>query len=166
MFNSSQYSNDIWLQNVNGFNEKSRELSVETAAALFRIYDITQFKITNVIFDFYQQGILLNDENCKRENFDSKTNFFGQLKALLLIGRVFFNGKICPYVFLNTKLARLDLFDMSDSLLFRNRLEFLNINATTNDINNRLMFLNLYMYVVSQWCLNRCLRWWGALDKS
>jgi hypothetical protein len=70
IFNSSKYFNDVWFQNVNGFNEKSRGLSVEKEAALFRIYDITMFEITNVIFDFYQRGVLLRDENCKRGNFD------------------------------------------------------------------------------------------------
>jgi hypothetical protein len=147
IFNSSKYYNDVWLQNVDGFNKNNRELSVEKEAALFRLYDITVFEITNVIFDFYQQDILLGDDKCKRENFDSKTNFFGQLKGLLLTFNVFFNNKICPYVFLNTKLVRLDLYEISDSLLFMNRLEFLNINETTNfNINNKLVYINFYVY--------------------
>jgi hypothetical protein len=60
---------------------------------------------------------------------------------------VFFNNKICPYVFLNTKLVRLDLYEISDSLIFRNRLEFLNISETNGfSINNKLGYINFYVY--------------------
>ena len=132
IFNSSNFHNNVWFQNVDGFNEKSRELSVEKEVALSRIYDNATFQITNVIFDFYQRGLLLGDDRCKRENFDLKTNFFGSLKGLLLTFNVFFNNKICPYVFLNTKLIRLDLYEISDSLIFMNRSEFLSINQSMN----------------------------------
>ena len=80
----------------------------------------------NVIFDFYREGKLITNENCKSENFDSETNFFGNTKALLLTADVIYNSKICPYVFMNTHLEQLFLGDISNSLIFRNRIEFLN----------------------------------------
>ena len=82
---------------MNGFNENSRELTANKAIALVQTYEkIVSIEFTNVIFDFYQQGKLLTSEECKRENFDSKTNFFGQMRMVLLTKNVLYNNKICP----------------------------------------------------------------------
>jgi hypothetical protein len=135
LFNLLDRKNYIRFENVNGFNENSKKLSANKSFALYQTYEkIESIEFTDVIFDFYQQGKLLANEKCKRENFDSKTKFFGQMRILSLAKNVFYNNKICPFVFMNTKLERLGLFDFSDSLIFQNRLEFLSINAT--NMNN------------------------------
>jgi hypothetical protein len=139
----------VRFENVNGFNENSRELTVNKAVSL---YQTIFFEFSDVIFYFYQQGKPLTNDKCKRENFDSKTNFFGQMRVLSLANNVFYNNKICPYVFMNTKLERLDLFDFSDSLIFQNRLEFLSINTTNIKNNITSLFLSIFNGKIS--CVN------------
>jgi hypothetical protein len=155
LFNLLYSQNYVWFENVNGFNENSRELTTKQKSYLYQTHEkIVLIEFTNVIFDFYQHGKLLTSDECKRENFDLKTNFFGQLRILILTRNVFYNNKICPYVFMNTKLERLDLYDISDSLIFKNRLEFLNIDETTMNNNIKLILLSIFNGQISWVNLN------------
>jgi hypothetical protein len=141
IFNRSHRQNDVLFQNVKGFNENKRAFATMDQS----FNEIRSIQITNVNFDFYSQGKLIPSENCTSENFNSKTNFFGSLKFLLLIEKVFYTNKICSYVFTNTNLEHLYLSDISNSLIFVNRLEFLVIiNETKGE--NMLKFLVLSMY--------------------
>jgi hypothetical protein len=100
IFNSSYFQNDVWFQNVKGFNENNIIMTAEKAQAFSRTYtNIRLVQITNVILGFYRQGSLVKSKQCKRENFDAKTDFFGQVKTPFLLDRVFYDHKICPYVF-------------------------------------------------------------------
>jgi len=133
---------DVVIQNVNGFNEKNVKTTHSRESALRSI------QTQNVYFDFYRQEKLLTSENCTRDNFGPNTNFFGSIKVLLFLAKVFYNNRICPYVFMNTHLEQLFFGDISNSLIFRNRLEFLNINETNDyDMNIKgFTFLVLNMY--------------------
>ena len=99
----------------------------------------------NVIFDFYKHGKLLSIEQCLQENFNTITiNFCIPIRVLLLLAKAYYNIPICPYVFINTKLEQLFLNEISNTFLFRNRLEFISINQTLNTINLKYLNLNLY----------------------
>ena len=104
---------------------------------------VKSMQLMNVKFDFYREGNSITSENCLRKNFDSTSDFFGNVKALLLTANVIYNSHICPYVFMNTRLEQLYLGDISNSLIFRNRVEFLDINETNDfDMNIKaLQFL-------------------------
>ena len=144
LFNRSYIENDVVLfQNLNGFNENAYEVNNVELNGVLRV-----LQIMNVNFDFYRRGKLVTSENCTSENFGSKTSFFGSLKSLMLTANVLYNHRICPYVFANTNLEQLSLFDITNSLLFKNRLEFLNITDTKDfDMNiKNLNFLVLTIY--------------------
>jgi hypothetical protein len=145
IFNLSNVQSYVSFENVYGFNENSREFTIEKEIALSKIYDILFIEFSNVIFDFYRRGNFLKSEECKKENFEARPNFFGPLKNLLLTQNVFYNSKICPYVFMNTKVERLDLSDISNSLIFMNRFEFLNI-INEPIIYNRIRLINVLIY--------------------
>jgi hypothetical protein len=141
IFNRSNSQIDVLIQNVNGFNVKSREIK-----NVF-INNGISIQLSNVIFDFYREGEMVTNENCKSENFDSETSFFGNIKALLLTANVIYNKKICPYVFMNTKLEQLFLGDISNSLIFRNRIEFLSMNETKDfEMNEKSFQLLVLMF--------------------
>jgi hypothetical protein len=141
VFNLSHTQRQVWFLNIKGFNEKNSELTTIHS----HTYEITSLVIMNVNFEFYREGTQLQSDECKMANFSSKTNdFFGQLRNLLLVGNVFYNSKICPYVFMNTKLESLHLYEISTSLIFMNRFEFLNISET--EMNNNFQFIQLCIY--------------------
>ena len=77
-----------------------------------------------------------------------RIEIFGQVKILWLLGKIFYNNPICPYVFMNTKLENLFLTEISNSLSFKNRVEFVQINKTRGVFFNIkcLFYLNLNFY--------------------
>jgi hypothetical protein len=152
IFNRSNSQIDVLLQNVNGFNANSRDIKKTL------INNGKSMQLSNVIFDFYSEGHMITNEICKSENFDSKTNFFGNIKALLLTAHVCYNSKICPYVFMNTQLEQLFLGEISNSLIFRNRIEFVSVNKTSDfDMNIKtfqFLVLNFFCETLSSSNLN------------
>ena len=143
MFNRTYV--DVVFQNVKGFNKNHKHFDKINQKSPNKIRSI---QMNNVIVDFYLKGNLLSNKNCSSENFDANTNYFGRINTLLLLGSVIYNNPICPFVFLNTKLQQLHLCEISNSLLFRNRLEFLDINETKTfkKKTKSLNFLTLDLY--------------------
>jgi hypothetical protein len=137
IFNRSNNQIDVLFQNVKGFNAKTREIKK------LMNRNVKSMQLMNVNFEFYREGNMITNENCTSGNFDSETSFFGNIKALLLTANVIYSEKICPYVFMNAKLEQFFLVEISNSLIFRNRLEFLSINETKEyDMNTKgLQFL-------------------------
>ena len=136
MFN---YVEIILFQNIKGFNQKT----ISNVKFLFKI----EIDFENIQFDFYQNNTLIDDKNCIEANFNAKlTNFIGSLTKLKLMENVFYNSKVCPYVFMNTDLEQISFDKITNSLIFKNRLEFLNSDARNLSLNvNYLIFLSLKM---------------------
>ena len=148
-FNLSHISTTFVFSNIKGFNEKRQlEKSSEQGFKL-----LNSIQVSNVIFDFYRRGMLLLAQACSQENFDSKTNFFNSIDLLQLNENSFYNNKICPYVFMNTKLLQMFFGGISNSLIFRNRVEFLNINKTKDfDLNIkdfRSLIISMYSDIIT-----------------
>jgi hypothetical protein len=125
----------IWLiliQNIKGFNQKT----IESINQNFPKFDI-EYDLNNVKFDIYQNGTLLTEDKCKKENFDRNMTSFIGMKKLVLVDNVFYDNKICPYVFINTRLNVLSLLQIANSFIFKNRLEFMDIEDDTNLINTK-----------------------------
>ena len=68
-------SNNIWMvliQNIEGFNQKT----IENKYQNYPKSDI-EYDLINAKFDFYQNGTLLTEDKCMKENFDQNmTSFF------------------------------------------------------------------------------------------
>ena len=92
--------------------------------------------------NFYDSKLefFLNGSNaeilCSLSNlFDlSQINYFGSIKTLVFNKNILYISKICPYVFMNTKLNRLTLTQISNSLILKNQLKFIDIDQK-NDFN-------------------------------
>ena len=54
-------------------------------------------------------------------------SFFGDIQHLTINDNVLYNQNICPYVFMNVKLVELRLLEIVNSLVFMNRIEFLDL---------------------------------------
>jgi hypothetical protein len=78
-------------------------------------------------FQFYVKGQLLDGSLCDLNHFSDKSNFLGSIEFLELKKSVKYSTKTCPYGFLNTALQRLFLDQITNSLIYKNRLEFTEI---------------------------------------
>ncbi len=109
---------------------------------------------------FYQNKTLITEENCKRENFDQNMkSFFSDIQHLTILDDVYYNRKLCPYVFMNFELSHLRFMEIANSLIFMNRLEFIDLNETESfDFKTsslELLELNMVYEIVSERNLNK-----------
>jgi len=117
----------IQIRNLLGFNQFVNETKPEAVSYLNNI----DIYFDNVLFDFYLNKTLVTRDTCKKENFYGKQiNYFFPMK------NVYFNNDAsysysrptCPYVFLNAELINVGFFQITNSLIFKNQLEFINID--------------------------------------
>jgi hypothetical protein len=152
----------ILIQNTQGFNQKTIQGSmhshIESKNRTISKIDI-EYDLINTKFDFYQNGTLLAEDKCKKENFDRNMTSFFSMKKLALVDNVFYNNKVCPYVFINTQLIVLSLLQIANSFIFQNRLEYLDIDDDdTNLINTKTLIfyeINIAYEAISVKILNK-----------
>jgi hypothetical protein len=130
LINSFSYVSEkpqlVQFQNIKGFNQNA-----------FTLKDFFKFspnaiphEMINVHFDFYQNETLVTQNTCVQSNFDTKMqSFFGSIKVMEL-SNVIYNSKVCPFVFMNTNLASLSFYQITNSLIFMNRLEFIDLDQS------------------------------------
>jgi hypothetical protein len=125
----------ILIQNIQGFNhqlDKNRTISLPSNLSPYVMV------FTDVDFAFYFNQTLINEAMCNSNisyYFHEHTpiNYFSSIKTLLFNERIFYSSKVCPYAFMNTKLAMLTLSQITNSFIFKNRLEFIDVNSTSSD---------------------------------
>ena len=99
-------------------------------------------------FDFYLNSTLINETDC--ELLVGANTFFYLFSSLFLIN-VKFPKFICPSIFANSAIQRLELHDISDSLLKRNKFNVINYGQVKK---NKIKDLTLKMTYVR---LTQCL---------
>jgi hypothetical protein len=153
---------------IKGFNLKSYNYNIQT-------YKFHEIDVLNGRFEFYINETRISQDLCLLEYFNSSFNIFGAIKVLAMEATVRYSKLTCPLVFMNTNLARLSLSQLSNSLILKNQLEFLDINQTDDfHLNNsKLLYLNIgYAFeTVSSKTLNkyvfkhlRNIVVWGLVD--
>ena len=134
------YQELILFQNVKGFN--FRKIKQLKKYDLLYSFDVI---FMNAYFEFYINGTLITKEMCFKKTFENHVNFFGTLIRQTFDDNIFYNQKICPYVFVNNSLEQLILNQITNSLIFRNRLEFMDIDENKT-FSNSLVFLQLNIF--------------------
>jgi len=122
----------VLFYNLNGFNFKSQNISMPLIKFNFYLYSSR--------FQFYLRNVEIDEETCKGLNLVHNMNFFGLVSNLFLYSDITYTI-VCPYVFKDTKLNALILYQISNSLIFQNHLRFMKINETSNfDLNTQKLF--------------------------
>jgi len=120
--------------------------------------------LTESNFDFYLDGHLLDSNYCNDTLRSQAFNYFREFHYILLMDSVSYERKICPLVFMNTKIIFLSFQHIRNTFINRNMPTFLNsslisqksINVTIYSIRvvgyridlnmqflNRMVFKNL-----------------------
>ena len=139
LFNFDANQKLLVFQRVKGFNQKFNRSSVKRYLYYFGI------NFYSVNFDFYINGTrLLTKDLCALKNFNKKlTNYFGSMVKIIFDG--YYTNVVCPYVFMNTQLGEISFNGISNSLIYKNRLEFLDLNETTN-LNTSSIYYALFYF--------------------
>ena len=91
--------------------------------------------LDNVNVDFYlNETTLITAQYCSRQYFSSiNTTGFVSKWSNLEIHNSFYTNEICPFAFAHTNLKVIYFDDISNSLIYKNRLRFMSINETDDD---------------------------------
>jgi hypothetical protein len=146
IFKTRQKILPVFVFNLKGFNYNSQYSKRTLYNYNFYLYSST--------FQFYLRNKEITNEMCTRESYNRSMNFFGMIDFLFVYSEVFYTD-ICPYVFMDTPLKALRLYQISNSLIFQNKLRFLKINAT--DLNVRNLYsldLNVVYFEINSDLLN------------
>ena len=113
----------------------------------FKYLNITDFSILISFgrFDFYLNNKLIDENECVFDNFKNRTSFFGSITELRLGYNVVYSKKTCPYVFMNSYITQLSISKIINSFIYKNQLEFIDLNKPSNfSLNNKVLrYLNI-----------------------
>ena len=116
---------DIALCDFNGLNvipnSKSKDHGLFTLNFLNFKFNFYFHKTTRITRDFCRlnKNLFVN-----QSMFDwSKRCYFE---------KSYFSKEVCPYVFMNSRLVELLMSDITNSLIYKNQIEFVDINETAN----------------------------------
>jgi hypothetical protein len=128
----------IFIENILGFNFKQGQGKSKNIP-FFRLF------FNNVVLDFFINNTIVTSDMCNKKYFnDTKMNFFAFTKYVFFNDDVIYRKTLCPYVFRNAYLENLGLFKITNSLLYKNQLEFLSLNKTSSiDSNIFQLTLNI-----------------------
>jgi hypothetical protein len=127
----------IQINNILGFNQYANRAKESFDHKRY------EFNLDKVKFDFYLNKTLITKETCKHENFYGKQiEYFWPMKSIFFNNEVSYTQPVCPYAFLNSRLIQLGLHQITNSLIYKNRLEFLNIDhEIPSQIGLNILFL-------------------------
>jgi hypothetical protein len=113
----------------------------------FEYSNITDYSVSVSFgrFDFYLNNTLIGEKECILDNFKNKTSFFGSIIVLTLGYNIIYSKKTCPYVFMNSYISDLSITKIINSLIFKNQLEFISVNKSSDLSLNypSLRYLNI-----------------------
>lgn len=129
LFNQSQIDS---IKSLNIGNLKGIDLNSKTF--VLNSNRFKQRKTLSIYYsklDIYSNSILIDLDECNLNAYNSKTNFF-RFAFTISIQNVNYPRIWCPYFFHNFDLSRLYFFEITNSFLIKNRLNFFQLNESTN----------------------------------
>ena len=113
----------ILIRNIIGFNQY--QYVKKSATLELAKYDIV---FNSGILDFYLNNTLITKEMCTPENFYGKLIMYFVPMKNIFFYEFHYSHQVCPYVFINSRLDQLLFDQITNSLIFKNRLQFIQID--------------------------------------
>jgi len=136
MFNLINEIICVHLDNFNGFDLLSDPFKEIQFIVYKNKFDFWSIDSSN--FHFYINNKLINEQECLNntnwDNFITNSMIF----SLKITSNSKYLKKTCTYVFKNTIIDNLFLFDLRSSYVNSNILTFLKLNHTNNDLNSNI----------------------------
>ena len=131
-------STNIEFHNLKGFN-----LNQNNHMTLIEQH-INEIDFIDSYFDFYLNDTqLITKELCVRSNFEHTILNVGE--ALMFLTS-YYSKNVCPYVFMKSTLKNVTFFEISNSLIYKNQLEFLPIDEWWKEFDSpSIMSLILFV---------------------
>ena len=141
------------------FNIKAIDIHLKPFRTVFKHLNVKlNMEIYSSHLDFYSNGSSLCNECCSTNFYsnDTEVNLFNSFYNINFVTTVY-PRKWCPFVFKNSRIARLIFADITNSFLRQNRLRFLDINETNSNLEMHLLeqiTFNLQYEILDRGMLN------------
>jgi hypothetical protein len=117
----------VEIFNIKGFNFNRNSTKSQLTSAYT--------KFVNFNFDFYLDKIKIADkETClslKTVLSEHKEkSFMPLIRNMDFRRKIFYSKTVCPYVFIKSPLRSISFFEITNSLIYKNTLEFIDVNET------------------------------------
>ena len=106
------------------------------------------------IFEIYLNGELIKD--CNFISFKDKFSILSTLDSIYFSQNIY-PPQICPYAFINSNIEQIFFNDITNTFLVKNRLNFINLNNSLNNIEMtklKLLGLNIYYESLTRSLIN------------
>ena len=126
-FANTEINPMILIRNIKGFNQN--QYVKKTASVDLSNYE---FFFYNGNFEFYLNKSLITKEMCKYENFARKKISYFWLLKYVYFSDTSYSGQVCPFVFYYSRLYHLSFYEITNSLILKNRLVFMDLDENHN----------------------------------
>jgi hypothetical protein len=140
---SNDETNSIHFNNFKGFDLLSNP---------FKEIKFVNSSFTNIVwyielsnFEFYINNVLINETQCQNIN-KSNWNYFIMNSKLVLYINAFYSLKTCPYIFKNTIIRELSIYNVRSSYINSNVLNFQKIKNTNHLLNSNVFLVEFTLY--------------------
>ena len=106
------------------------------------------------VFNIYKGKDLIEFSTCSYNYYDETSTFLNSVQALSLI-TVSYPSFWCPYFFRNSSLFQLHFSEITNSFLYKNRLNFVELNLTNNSHSIQLNSLYTLSFNLNYEILNK-----------
>ena len=133
LFNSFKYSANLYIliYNTKGFNLNP---TYSPIGKLKTDFDMTEFWSASFVF-YVNETTLLTKEMCTQKNFESTRlqNIFGFSYSISFYNRISYSRRVCPFVFFHSVQYKISFNEITNSLIYKNQLEFLDVDFIEDD---------------------------------
>ena len=138
-FTKLGFINMMNFYNLNGIEISKKNYAFDKLGYYFNIFYSKM--------DFYINKTLLKPDDCKESNFKDTYNILLSFYYFYTYYYVKYPKFLCPLVFNNSNLVQIVFYGISNSLINKNLLTFINLNDSNNyDLNiEKLIDLTLYV---------------------
>ena len=91
------------------------------------IYPIDSIRFLYSKIDIYSRKVLLNSSNCNLKSYDGPNEFFNSFLKVIFT-KVSYPTEWCPYFFRKSSIVQIYFGDITNSFLYKNRLNFIPLN--------------------------------------
>ena len=124
----------FYLSNLNGIDLLTNSQFSLLINKFYAIQKLIIISFSN--FDIYFNNTIFNDIDCFKFRF--RTHFFVEVKSLIIDRYNIFKRKINPLIFYYSKLVNLRINFISNSLIVKNKFDFMDIDSKfCSDLNLR-----------------------------
>ena len=128
----------VAMHNLKGFN-----LNDQISDTMIVEHNIDSFMFKNSYFDFYMNATqLITKELCVRSNFEHSP-VFNVGESWSFTG--FYSKNVCTFVFMKSTFTDISFYEISNSFIYKNQLEFLSINESDHFDLPNLVSLSLFV---------------------